>query len=180
MKIVSIVMNYIWTQDVDEKAVQIAKRRAALEKVDIKYNMSDDELCRTPRFIVTESQLTDLMLSGQDLKVAEEVSINIGTELREMMDTMKLVAGKLEVMKGGGDQYNGKCEVHMPGNALMTYNVTMLLEDSCTDALQREMDNGWRIIAACPQPDARRPDYILGRYDPNHEARTSAYRPSRY
>lgn len=29
-----------------------------------------------------------------------------------------------------------------------------------------ELDAGWRILAVCPQPDQRRPDYILGRTKP--------------
>lgn len=62
--------------------------------------------------------------------------------------------------------YNNKCEVSMPGQALAMYNETLLLCDACTDKLQQELSNGWRIIAACPQPDQRRPDYILGRYNP--------------
>lgn len=62
--------------------------------------------------------------------------------------------------------YNQKCEVHVPGIGLLAVNRTMLLEDACTDKLDTALANGWRIIAACPQPDQRRPDYILGKYDP--------------
>lgn len=65
--------------------------------------------------------------------------------------------------------YNSKCDVHVPGLGLMILNETMLLEDSCTDQLQTALDNGWRIVAACPQPDSRRPDYILGRYNPERD-----------
>lgn len=60
--------------------------------------------------------------------------------------------------------YNNRVDVHMPGQALSVYNNVHLLEDGCTDALQELLDGGWRIIAACPQPDQRRPDYILGRF----------------
>lgn len=63
--------------------------------------------------------------------------------------------------------FNSKIEVHMPGNALATYNETLLLEDACTDKLQGALREGWRMIAVCPQPSQRRPDYVLGRYNPN-------------
>ena len=66
--------------------------------------------------------------------------------------------------------YNNKVEVHMPGQALANYNELMLLEDCCTDEVARSLDNGWRIIASCPQPDQRRPDWILGRYNPERVA----------
>ena len=42
-------------------------------------------------------------------------------------------------------------------------------EDVCTDVLQQELNNGWRIIAICVQADQRRPDYILGRYNASLE-----------
>ncbi|MNH35948.1 hypothetical protein D3C79_966910 [compost metagenome] len=61
--------------------------------------------------------------------------------------------------------YNEKCEVSVPGLGLLYYNRVALIEDSCTDVLQGMLNSGWRIIAACPQPDQRRPDYILGKYD---------------
>lgn len=44
-----------------------------------------------------------------------------------------------------------------------------------TDVLQEQIAKGWRIIAACPQPDQRRPDYILGRFNPE-TLETSALR----
>jgi len=44
-----------------------------------------------------------------------------------------------------------------------------LKENCCTDALQTELNNGWRIIAVCVQPNQRRPDYVLGRYNPELE-----------
>lgn len=65
--------------------------------------------------------------------------------------------------------FNDKCEVHMPGFGLMQYNRVALLEDSCTDKLQDALASGWRIIAACPQPNQRRPDYVLGRYEPDYK-----------
>ena len=41
----------------------------------------------------------------------------------------------------------------------------LLLSDACTDELQGALRDGWRIIAVCPQPSQRRPDYVLGRYN---------------
>lgn len=53
--------------------------------------------------------------------------------------------------------------VHIPSNELFKVTKTKLLEDSCTDALQDDLDSGWGIIAVIPRPGQRRPDYILGR-----------------
>lgn len=52
--------------------------------------------------------------------------------------------------------------VHIPNEGLFSVKKTLLLSDSCTDALQDELDKGWRIIAVIPRAGQRRPDYILG------------------
>jgi hypothetical protein len=65
------------------------------------------------------------------------------------------------------DEYvNRRLDVHVPGIGLLLLDEVQLLEDGCTDMLNDRLSKGWRIIAACPQPDQRRPDYILGRVAP--------------
>lgn len=58
---------------------------------------------------------------------------------------------------------NERCRQEQPGLGLTSITETLLMEDACTDVLQDALANGWRIIAVQPQPDQRRPDYILGR-----------------
>ena len=58
--------------------------------------------------------------------------------------------------------FNKKINVHVPGNALLDIEHVILMRDCCTDSLSEKLSEGWRIIAVCPQPDQRRPDYILG------------------
>lgn len=64
---------------------------------------------------------------------------------------------------GFGQQFNSKVHVHVPGLGLMLVDQVTVLVDICTDELQSNLDDGWRILAVCPQPNTRRPDYILGR-----------------
>lgn len=64
--------------------------------------------------------------------------------------------------------FNHPCQQVQPGAWVNNVNRMMLVEDSCTDAIQGYLDEGWRILAIQPQPDQRRPDYILGRFDPDH------------
>ena len=60
---------------------------------------------------------------------------------------------------------NQKLEIHQPNMPLFTYNNFHVLTDSCTELLQNDWINkGWRVVCVCPQPDQRRPDYILGKY----------------
>jgi hypothetical protein len=116
--------------------------------------------------IATESQVVDLLLAGFTFEATPGVQVNLEPE----------VLFNPKVPTGPADHVNHRVEVHMPGQALAMYNETLLMEDACTDALQNELANGWRIIAVCPQPDSRRPDYVLGRYNPNVGVDTEAKR----
>jgi hypothetical protein len=60
-------------------------------------------------------------------------------------------------------QINNRVDVHVPNLGLLKVDEVELLEDGCTNALQLRLDEGWRILSICPQPNQRRPDYILGR-----------------
>lgn len=53
--------------------------------------------------------------------------------------------------------------VHLPGLGVLAMTEVMNLDDACTDQLQEHLNEGWRILAVCPQLAQRRPDYILGR-----------------
>jgi hypothetical protein len=59
---------------------------------------------------------------------------------------------------------NNRIDVYQPNNPLFHFNKVDFKCDLCTEELQGILDKGWSIIAICPQPDQRRPDYILGRY----------------
>lgn len=114
------------------------------------------------------------LLAAKPEQVRIKQAINVDLDPAAIFDT---VSSKAEAAcVGGHSVYNTKCEVHMPGQALSTYNEVCLLEDSCTDVLQAKLSEGWRIIAGCPQPDQRRPDYILGRFNPDCNGHDSAVR----
>lgn len=67
-------------------------------------------------------------------------------------------------------EFNQKCDVHIGNLGLLNINQLAYTEDTCTEELQKHLNGGWRILAVCPQPDQRRPDYILGRYNPDNES----------
>jgi hypothetical protein len=84
-------------------------------------------------------------------------------EVKPEIDVEALVAAAItKSVAAVGQLFNEKCGQEQPGPALMDIAETLLLEDSCTDALQEHFAAGWRLLAVCPQPQ-RRPDYILGR-----------------
>lgn len=60
-------------------------------------------------------------------------------------------------------QFNTKVGVHISDLGLLSVKEVTWLEDACTENLQDHLNEGWRILAVCPQPNSRRPDYVLGK-----------------
>lgn len=90
------------------------------------------------------------------------------TRLMEKLESMeqRLVAQHVHLALGNGpaQDFNSRCQVVVPSMGLLQINEIKLEEDCCTDHLRDLIeDDGWRILAICPQPDQRRPDYVLGR-----------------
>jgi hypothetical protein len=80
-------------------------------------------------------------------------------KFERLSDDMHLVKQKLS--------FEGQVvQIHVPNFTLLNMNQVMLLEDCCTDQLQKELDNGWRILCICPPLNERWPTYILGRHTP--------------
>lgn len=155
-KLYKIRAEYLYGSDSD------AKRQLQLEAVSRHgVNESDGEV------ICELEQAVALILDGycgsyvgeslaQVLKFA--TSIKAGPSVEDLFSQM---ADKLANAQAG--QFNHRCNCEQPNLALQSVTETLLLEDCCTDNLQMHLSKGWRIIAVQPQPDQRRPDYILGR-----------------
>lgn len=124
--------------------------------------------------IVDEEKILKLSLSNISFTVIEKIDLSI--DITDQLVALAEKPIKLTQESVGDQYYNSKCEVHMPGMAMSMYNEMLLLEDCCTDALQSKLNAGWRIVAACPQPDQRRPDYIMGRFNPNFDGDNDAKR----
>jgi hypothetical protein len=101
------------------------------------------------------------------VKSDEPTVQNIQLILSEIEDKAAKFEKTIDLLQSS--TFNQKVNVHVGGGLITTYNELSLKENTCTDILQTELNNGWRIIAVCVQPDQRRPDYILGRYNPTLE-----------
>lgn len=88
----------------------------------------------------------------------------------ELADSLARIERRLDHTTVDPATYvNTKVDVHVPGTALLMIDDVTLWPDCCTEELQAQLNDGWRIVAICPQPDQRRPDYILGRRKPLDE-----------
>lgn len=103
-----------------------------------------------------------------------DFSVNLARLLVEIPDLHLTVKGVPEALKLISErvippvkdavEHNETVNVVVPDIGVLAIRHVRLLENGCTDELQRLLDNGWRLLAVCPQP-ARRPDYILGTAD---------------
>jgi len=112
--------------------------------------------------------VVDLILCAEEctfvsLEILKKVEIEFEskiTDFSEIVERFEKVISKIPE-----NTFNSQCDVHIGGSLLMNVNDLKLLEDCCTDKVQEELNKGWRIVSCCVQPDGRRPDYILGRYE---------------
>ena len=98
--------------------------------------------------------------------VATTQGLEIVNSLRSIED--KLTSTMLNLRSAGvpnkpAYESDGKTRVAMPEWFMAHIRKVEVRNDCCTDALQSDLDDGWHILAICPQPGQRRPDYILGR-----------------
>ena len=162
----------MWSIDSDKKESHLAMVLAEIQTIVPEVSGFDESYHSTITHIITDDQLV-LITMHPELKCAINQTIQLTTtqDMSDLISKFELMARKMENLSSIVDStqmhYNSKCEVHTPGNTLTVYNDVRVVEDKCTDELQELLNDGWRIIAACPQPDQRRPDYILGRYNPN-------------
>lgn len=102
----------------------------------------------------------------------EEPSINnIKTVLADVEDKARRVENVIDTLKQ--ETFNEKTNVHVGGGLITTYNELTVIDDACADLIQEQLNDGWRIIAVCIQNDQRRPDYILGRFNPSLDVSTT-------
>ena len=110
-----------------------------------------------------EGDLEDIAAFGIPFVVKGEAQFNFVTY---MFDEVKKLSREVTGLSAKFDRAVTKditgTIVHIPNQELFSIKECMVLNDCCTDALNDHIKNGWRILAICPQPNQRRPDYIMG------------------
>ena len=94
---------------------------------------------------------------GQTIEVKKVIGQHsLAEDIREL-------TRRVETLKNVEQVYNKRCNVHVPGLGLLLIEETYVETDACTELIDKKLEEGWRILAVCPQPDQRRPDYVMGR-----------------
>lgn len=137
----TVLVEFNWCADGDFKALTSEQWLAAKSAL--------------PQLNLPEKQTDFIWLSGKVFLLEDEQfeflkSLPVQHEIKNMR--------KLKLQKPVNSEYH----IHVPSFGMMSIRRVQVMEDACTDQLQRELDEGWRILCICPPLDQRRPDYILG------------------
>lgn len=110
------------------------------------------------------------MFPGCEVAVGEAVPTTQGLEivnaLRRMEQRLEQAMNRppaATVPNKPVYESDGITRAAMPEWFIAHIRTVELRMNYCTDALQSDLDDGWHILAICPQPGQRRPDYILGK-----------------
>lgn len=120
------------------------------------WNISSWEYGNTQRITLEEAHA--LEIAGIALSL-EGVDGTMMTKMKHRADKY----GSITPMEMTTGQV---VQIAVPDLGILQINETDWLEDACTEELQARLDDGWRILAVCPPNAQRRPDYILGRHNP--------------
>jgi len=123
-----------------------------------KKHSADHKLSWVWKFegVVSVGELYEYLL----LKTGEKIEITVV----ELIYERNIVSPKAP-STNHTQSFNEKVNIHISDIGLLQMNEVVVYEDMCTNELRRELEDGWRILSICPQPDQRRPDYILGRHE---------------
>jgi hypothetical protein len=113
-----------------------------------------------PAKILEAFPTKEIALKGQE----------IGYHMFERLTSQLEAIERSVAVRPAPPRMNEHVNVAIPGLGLLMIKHVAVLEDCCTDKLQKALDDGWHLLAVCPQ-EARRPDYILGRQNDDSTVR---------
>lgn len=164
-------LEYLVGEDIDTLPVQVDEE--GKKRMYYHWESGAEELTPSDTYVAVNGSKTYVADIVEIAQAVRNVSYKVKSVIKhETANTMmsKINDKLLTALERFDKQveFNSKCEVHVPNLGLININELMLAENICTDELQTHLNKGYRIIAVAPQPDQRRPDYILGRYNPGY------------
>lgn len=152
MNVYSVKPDYVFNADEGKAEAQ----QAMLDELGLAFGPGHTVFCTADQALALVAKgFCGQYFNSDALKLVYDTAENNSNEL---------VKAALATVKEVSLAFNDRCNQVQPSAGLLNIRHTQVFEDCCTDVLQRQLDNGWVILAIQPQPDQRRPDYILGRY----------------
>lgn len=152
---------YNWNHTYDkEEADNPESKKTLVFKCDIVQLRSDKEYLTDAATFMQKFPKIKIKMRG----VGQSADNNLTNMINMVQEAERKFSKALESFDEK-IEFNQKCNVHIGNLGLLNINQLGYANDYCTEALQEILNKGWRILAVCPQPDQRRPDYVLGRHD---------------
>lgn len=151
-----------YTSDMSE-----SEKRKAIYEDAVKCNLHKYYIPASSPIIIDINDLVEALpnLKFTVLKTFKSNPNKVDGAGHALFDIISKLKDKLSTFDFNAELFNKKCQVHIGGSHLLLINKLLLEQDCCTDHLQDMLDKGWRIVSVNHQ-EARRPDYVLGKYDP--------------
>lgn len=112
------------------------------------------------KWVSCEEKLIDIEDICSELADVKGITIKPIAKVRFVSPAPFFSTNKLPEVK---EFVRNVSQIVMPGFELLKYGEIQVLENSCTVEIQNQLDKNWRIIAVLPQPQQRRPDYVMVR-----------------
>lgn len=139
----------------------------------VQWNYDDPEIHEQAK-----ETLRKFFEQNHDLNIMEVGSLGIPFSVIGISDGSESFAPRVanqlnKILKVISDRHDLKVEgtkaqdvhIHLPNQvSYVGVSEVKILNDCCTESLQRRLDEGWKILAICPQPHQRRPDYVVGKF----------------
>lgn len=142
----------------EKHSIELEKSRSRSKKVSSKDNM---ELPSSFNFSLNEDEYW-LLYKCVSVITSTNISITNCGITNEILEKFETINEKFNEAQ----QFNKKVNVYQPNNIMINFNEVESVIDCNTEHLQTWLDQGWHLLSICPQPDQKRPDYILARYIP--------------
>jgi hypothetical protein len=144
-----------------------SEKRKAIYEYAIKTNMHKYYIPSKSPIIIDINDLVEAIpnLKFKVLNTFKQNPNRVDSAGHALFEIINKLKDKLTTFDFSPELFNKKCQVHIGGSHLLLINKLRLEEDCCTDHLQEMLDKGWRIVSVNHQ-EARRSDYVLGKYDP--------------
>lgn len=155
------------TEDLDEKGNKIFTKVAKISPDQYKKLREllpdlDENIFEVRQWHSYVADITSIIDIVPTIRIIRKIKTNNSN--LELYNFLSKAEHTLDDLKALNSQlFNKKLEVHMPGNSLLEISNVIVVENACTEAIDQKLQDGWRILAVCPQPDQRRPDYIMGK-----------------
>jgi hypothetical protein len=163
----SIESFYSWLETVNPEEANIPDEKGKVKVLVTKYDKVS--LDHNKEYV---ADLESFLRENPQIQIKVRGFVKITpTYTSDLINQMSAVEEKLETALRNFNkdvEFNPHCDVHVANLGLLHINQLGYITDACTEVLQDILNEGWRIIACCVQPDGRRPDYVLGRHNPEN------------